>query len=114
MSTVILQDPFGVNHGFSVYGISQPLPPFEGIYAVLRLEQATWKYTVLYIGKCQNFRERHQCHHKKLDFLVHGATHIGWHLLPGKQARSDLEAELIHQYRPPLNNVPTLVRSLRR
>jgi excinuclease UvrABC nuclease subunit len=109
MTTVLLEDPYGLHHSFTLLGISQQLPPFSGLYVVTRFDALRMRHTVLYIGKCQDFRERHRNHHKRMDFLLHGATHISYHVMHSEAGRTELEEQLIHRYQPPLNNTPSLV-----
>lgn len=114
MTTLTLNDPYGVRYPFTFYGISQILPPLGGVYVVTRLEGVGGQHRALYIGRCQNFRERHQSHHKRVDFILHGATHIGCHVVGSESARMEVEARLIRQYSPLLNEVLPSARSLNR
>ena len=114
MQTMLLEDPYGVNHSFLLYSQRHLLPSQSGIYAVVKYDELRMQYEVLYIGKCEDFRARHSCHHKMLDFLLRGATHIGVHFMPNAQNRTELELQLIDRYRPPLNNVPALAGLRRR
>lgn len=71
------------------------LPRAGGVYFVLALPD-----TVLYIGRTIDLRTRLKSHNLKLEFARFANVHVAWAL--GKEYY-DLEGELIHRFRPQLN-----------
>ena len=82
---------------FDIQTIVSDLPEIGGLYVVLKQTEPK-KYTVLYIGRTNNFKTRHSDHHKADCFSENGATHIGIHKLESDIQRIIVEFALQQNY----------------
>ena len=95
-----------LDHEFTVYQPNDDWREVGGVYIFAGLkkdDQGKSVWWPFYIGQCQSFAGYISTHRKRSEAEQLGATHVHVHTMQGVLARQNFEAELIRQYRPPLN-----------
>ena len=63
----------------------------------------TQPYSILYLGITNNFQKRLNQHHKIIQAIELGMTHIGILKISSGRKRKNIERKLLQTYNPPLN-----------
>ena len=91
---------------FHLQPAGTPLPFGGGVYIHARQSNVPGHLQILYVGRAENFRQRHYDHHREHQLAEMGAGFFGWLPVTGHIQQHQIEQELISYYRPPLNGLP--------
>ena len=97
MASIKLTSKSGNEYEFDLHAIDAEFPETGGIYVVTANKEGN-THTILYIGRTNNFKTRHQDHHKAECFAANGATHLGIFLEENELKRIFAEFDLQSNY----------------
>jgi excinuclease UvrABC nuclease subunit len=91
-----------LGYDFAVYDSNATWNDVGGVYIFAGLN-AQHRWVPLYAGKADSFRTRIPQHERWSEAVRLGATHVHAMVVPAEATRAAIEAELIRQLQPPLN-----------
>ena len=106
LATMKFKGSSGKSYSFVVYPFDTSFKQVAAIYVVSRRYKSnngSHSHDTLYIGQTDNLPERFGGHHKAYCFENHNANAICIHQAGSKQARLNIESDLLENHNPVCN-----------